>query len=569
LNSESRNGPAKRLGARSLRRLVWIAALLAVCACDGSAHAQTAPPAAITHGSRVISGVVLSALGGQPLEGADVTLLDAKSGTLLAETTSDGQGGFAFSHLADGKYSLRATHRGYITSAFDEHDDFSTAIVTGEGLVSTGLKFAIKPLAVIYGTVTDESGDPVQQARVSLFRQDERNGTGKIVRAGAAVSDDLGNYEFPRLGPGNYYLAVSAQPWYATHPQPSQEQGKGHSPLDVAYATTFYADVTDSEAATPIPVKPGDRIPVNFTLHPVPAVHIFMQVPAQERGQMFGITMPMLSQDIFGSMEPGMQTGYTSRMEGSGAGGMITIELNGVAPGHYEMEFRSPRGEPGRVTSVDASSDHQVVDGSAGDTLADVTGKVAMAGGGGLPPRLSISLRPQQGDENSSARVERDGSFQIHGVRPGTYEVVPSAGDMAVAVTQITASGGTLDGHLLKVGAAPVMLAATLVESMATVSGFAKAGEKPASGAMIVLVPANPGANLELFRRDQSDSDGSFTLKRVIPGAYTLVAIEDGWTLDWARAEVIGHYLPGGLKVIVAPHSNDIRLKDAVAVQLK
>jgi hypothetical protein len=390
-------------------------------------------------GERVISGVVLSALGGQPLEGADVTLLDAKSGTLLAETTSDGEGRFAFSRLADGKYSLRATHRGYIASAFDEHDGFSTAIVTGEGQASTGLRFSIKPLAVIYGTVTDESGDPVQQAQVSLFRQDERNGTGKIVRASATVSDDLGNYEFPRLGPGNYYLAVSAQPWYATHPQSPQEQGKGHAPLDVAYATTFYADVTDSDSATPIPVKPGDRIPVNFTLHPVPAVHIFMQVPAQERSQMFG--MPMLRQEVFGSMEAaGRQSSYTSRIESGGAaGGTVTVELSGVAPGHYELELRSPRGEPGRVTSVDASSDHQVVDGSGGDVLADVTGKVAMAGGGGLAPRLSISLMSQQGAENLSARIERDGSFQIHSVPPSTYEVVSSAGDLAVAVTQIRA----------------------------------------------------------------------------------------------------------------------------------
>jgi len=547
---------------------VWITALLAICDGAGSARAQAPPPAAISHGSRTISGAVVSALGGQPLEGADVTLLDAKSGTLLAETTSDGEGRFAFSHLADGKYSLRATHRGYIASAFDEHDGFSTAIVTGEGLASTGLRFAIKPLAVIYGTVTDESGDPVQQARVSLFRQDERNGTGKIVRSSAVVSDDLGNYEFPRLGPGNYYLAVSAQPWYATHPQEQGDgvQGKGHSPLDVAYATTFYADVTDSDSATPIPVKAGDRIPVNFTLHPVPAVHIFMQVPAQERGEIFG---PMLRQDVFGSMEPaGLQSmRYSSHGDGSGTPGMSTVELSGVAPGHYEMEFRSPRGDRGRVTSVDASSDHQVVDGAAGEVLADVTGKVAMAGGGGLAPRMSISLMSQQGEENNSARVERDGSFQIHGVAPGTYEVVPSAGDMAVAVRQITASGATLDGHLLKVGSAPVTLAATLVEGAATVSGFAKAGGRPASGAMVVLVPASPGADRELFRRDQSDSDGSFTLKRVIPGEYTLVAIEDGWTLDWARAEVIGHYLSGGMKVTVAARSRDVQLKDAVAVQ--
>jgi 5-hydroxyisourate hydrolase-like protein (transthyretin family) len=536
---------------------------------------QTARPAAKVSGNRVISGVVISAANGQPLDGADITLTDTKSNTLIAETATDADGRFAFNHIADGKLSLRATHRGYAASAFDEHDGFSTAIVTGPGLVTTGLRFPIQPLAVIYGTITDDSGDPVQQGRVSLYRQDEGNGTGKIVRASAAISDDLGNYEFPRVTPGNYYIAVIAQPWYASHPELMQDQpstgsqDRPRSPLDVAYATTYYADVTDSDSATPIPVKAGDRIPVNFTMHAVPAVHLSIQVPNTGRGQF--PTMPQLRQEVFGSMEfAGMQSvRYSSHEDGSGATGTTTVELSGVAPGQYEMELRSPRGEPSRSFDVDATSDRQTVDGSAGEALAEVSGKVGMAGGGSLPPRLSITLSPQQGDEAESSRVERDGSFDIHGVHPGTYEVQALAGAAAIAATQLVASGGTVDGHLLKVGSAPVMLAATLVEGAGSVSGFAKSNGKPAPGVMVLLVPANPADGRELFRRDQSDSDGSFNLAHVIPGEYTLVAIADGWTLDWARAEVIGHYLPRGLKVSVPARSRDIQVKDAVEVQAK
>jgi 5-hydroxyisourate hydrolase-like protein (transthyretin family) len=545
-------------------------ALWAVCAEHVSISAQTATAS----GGRVISGTVLSAASGQPLEGADVTLNDAKTGTLVAETNTNADGRFLFSRLADGKYSLRATHRGYLAAAFDEHDGFSTAIVTGEGLVSTGLRFTVQPLAVLYGVITDDSGDPVQQARVSLYRQDERSGTGKIVRASAVVSDDLGNYEFPRLAPGNYYIAVTAQPWYAVGSrtligQENDTSGeKPRSPLDVAYPTTFYADVTDSDSATPIPVKAGDRIPVNFTMHAVPAVHISMQIPSPERGQ---FPIPQLRQEVFGSMEAGGMQGatYMPRNDGKTASGMTTVELSGVAPGHYELEVQSPRGEAGRVMSVDASSDHQVVDIGGGETAVNVTGKVAMAGGGNLPAGLSIALAPQQGDGNTSVRVDKDGGFEISNVRPGTYEVIPTASDAAVAISQATAAGATIEKHMLKVGNAPVSLAATLVESSGSVSGFAKDDGKPAAGVMILLVPVNPSGNRELFRRDQSDSDGSFALKRVIPGEYMVVAIADGWTLDWARPEVIGHYLPGGLKVSVPANTKDIQLKDAVQVQLK
>ena len=58
-----------------------------------------------------------------------------------------------------------------------------------------------------------------------------------------------------------------------------------------------------------------------------------------------------------------------------------------------------------------------------------------------------------------------------------------------------------------------------------------------------------PNPNHDLYRRDQTNTDGSFTLNRVVPGNYTLVAIENGWTLDWGRPEVIAPYLAGGLKL--------------------
>lgn len=69
---------------------------------------------------------------------------------------------------------------------------------------------------------------------------------------------------------------------------------------------------------------------------------------------------------------------------------------------------------------------------------------------------------------------------------------------------------------------------------------------KPFAGAMVVLVPKNVEGNRDLFRRDQSDLDGTFTLRNVTPGAYTLVAIENGWDLDWSQQDVIAVYAKHG-----------------------
>ncbi len=102
------------------------------------------------------------------------------------------------------------------------------------------------------------------------------------------------------------------------------------------------------------------------------------------------------------------------------------------------------------------------------------------------------------------------------------------------------------------------------------VEGFARKGEKGVAGAMVLLVPKDPAAFPDLVRRDQSDSDGSFSIRDAAPGEYVAVAIEDGWDLDWARPEVMRRYLPGGVAVTVTD-TNDkvVRLAGPVPVQMR
>ena len=87
---------------------------------------------------------------------------------------------------------------------------------------------------------------------------------------------------------------------------------------------------------------------------------------------------------------------------------------------------------------------------------------------------------------------------------------------------------------------------------------------------MVVLVPRDPDGNRDLFRRDQSDLDGTFAFHNVVPGSYTAVAIEDGWDLDWSQAELISAYAKRGVAVEVAnkPGQN-LNLSRSVDVQSK
>jgi hypothetical protein len=131
-------------------------------------------------------------------------------------------------------------------------------------------------------------------------------------------------------------------------------------------------------------------------------------------------------------------------------------------------------------------------------------------------------------------------------------------------------NGSPVSGRSLTVPAgAALVVSLRVVGGTADVNGLAQRAGKGAAGAMIVLVPKNPEANRELFRRDQSDLDGTFTFHSVIPGAYTAIAIENGWDLDWSKPAVIAQYAPHGEKIVVGGSQGAIQLPSPLEIQPK
>lgn len=539
-----------------------------------TALAAQAPRQSPNSAGYTIAGNVLNAKSGQPVHDAEVTLI--RTPTLnqgripVGASFTDDQGHFAFLNVPGGKFELHVTHRGYIGADYDQHETGSTAIVTGESsetatLDIAHLQFLLAPQGVIYGTVSEDSGDPVPGAQITLYRQDPGRGTGGIVRASVAGADEQGNYEIANLAPGSYLLSVSGTPWYQTQPQPvGKSANQPRSPLDVAYPIAFYPDATDAAFAAPVTLAAGDRVPIHLTLHPVQSLHITMQIPSA--GPNRGFSAPQLRQEVFGTtnyIQPRMSFNGPNDHDGS-----TTVELSGVAPGQYEMALIGPNSESGRETAVNLASD-QTLDLSSATTLASVSGKLFSAAGGKLPASLFLMLSPQEGETRDTSRVEADGSFQFRSVRPGTYELVAGTSEYAMTVSQLAASGASITGRLIKIGSDPVTITASVAETTAILHGFARSNGKSAPGVFLLLVPSSPNAGREAWRSNQSDSDGSFDFPQVMPGQYTLVAIQEGWTLDWSHPESIAKYLAGGLKVAVPAHAGDIPLKEAVEVQPK
>src|SRR2546429_104815 len=79
-------------------------------------------------------------------------------------------------------------------------------------------------------------------------------------------------------------------------------------------------------------------------------------------------------------------------------------------------------------------------------------------------------------------------------------------------------------------------------------SGVVQLDGKPAPGVMVLLVPKSGQEMEEDSRMDESDSDGTFSLGGILPGDYVLLALKDGWDLEWSNSEVLRPYLSAGEK---------------------
>jgi hypothetical protein len=171
-------------------------------------------------------------------------------------------------------------------------------------------------------------------------------------------------------------------------------------------------------------------------------------------------------------------------------------------------------------------------------------------------PAIVLRLSSRGENEEYPMQASENGEFSLRGsIPPGTYDLLvgqPPAG----GIRALSATGAKVSGHTLEIGAGQdVKLNVAVSIGTGKISGVALKDGKPIDGVMVVLVPEVPEHNIELFRRDQSDSDGSFNLPTVHPGKYTVVAIENGWELDWFTPGVIQKYLPGGKPVQVSANS--------------
>ena len=511
---------------------VLIFALILFPACANVPQAPAAYP---------IAGVVVDAVTGAPVPRVELWTF-VKNAEMKIIAGEDGR--FRFTALEAGKYPLYGQAQGYVQEGYDQHGAFFTGIVVGAGLDSEHLVFRLHPQAVIHGRITDEHGDAVRHASVRLFASSNARGMRARGVQLQTQTDDLGEYRFAHLLAGKYYLAVQAQPWYAQAGlkwrNASMQNGssfrrievKLDPTLDVVYPVTFYPGVLNERSAIELNVTAGSREEANIQLQAVPSVHVILtNLPVDEKdANNFGVGA---NQKIFGSFAavfPAV-SGQISPGE---------YEIAGLPPG--EITFTINQGanpQEARMFSATVSEDNTLDVAASTAALANVSGRVIQQSGNADMQEAELTITGED-NRTASTKLRKDGTFSFASVQAGTYKpyiALPQGGQY---VQQVAASGAKVHGRQVTLdGSHEAQLTITLARGVGQLMGTAQLDGKPKAGAMVLLVPES-GENIEDdSRMDQSDSDGTFALREILPGKYRLMAIDDGWDLEWANPAVL------------------------------
>ena len=365
--------------------------------------------------------------------------------------------------------------------------------------------------------------------------------------------------------------------------------------FDVVYPITFFPNSTSLAEASRFALAPGATQTADIQLRAVPSVHLRVRVPVQSipvttisgtpdsEGNLQETSPAEIdsSPDVALTMKIG--GGYTEQLEPQRreiAPGIL--EFSGIPPGGVEISLMTGSvlsDNDGSVVShgktLTVSGDAEVDLGPQGD-FANVSG-VVLSSKFSSPPTPVEQPLPDQTSSNQTAFVQvmegemltfrslKTGetydanvsggkfTFASSTLPAGSYEVEFS-GQSQLHVSSLEATGATVSGRTIEIPAGqPVTVTVHAAEANCTLSGVALKNGKPVAGAMVLLVPQDPGHDMSLYHRDQSDSDGSFGMSPLFPGRYILLAIENGWDLEWADPKVMFQYLPGGQPLELKP----------------
>lgn len=449
----------------------------------------------------------------------------------MPQTTSaitDAEGKFRVTGLPAGTYFVTLRRTGFISS-FGATAGSATNVVLTAGQELKGLRYLLKPQAVLAGRVLDDEDEPVQNAQVLYITQRRFRGSRSWVPAGRnATTNDRGEFRLTEVPPGTYRILVmfwgQAPAAPATPGQPA-----------MGYVLSYYPGVTDITQAAPVEAAAGaETNGLDITLRRMPIFQI--------RGKVFDADGKPARQYGAAVVPQEGAFGGVGRFSRSGDDGSFAIAgvPNGTWTLHFSTQGTGPRREEGRQaarTKVEISGrDIEGLEIHLNRGVA-LQGTISVATTGKATqeekPTLYVTATPAEPSGFGGAmpvKAEPDGSFALKLAEPGRYflSAYATAG-ASLYLDSVKVGGEEYYGRAVELGAgASPALTFVLRADGGKITGTLDTGDgdKPAGNTMVLLMPADPALRGSLAGRNTrpADQNGAFTFENIRPGEYLVAA---------------------------------------------
>ena len=514
-----------------------------------------------------IEGIVISARGGEPIEGAQVTVTRNTPSTgvpgALPIVTTDLNGKFVIKDLASGEYRIAIAANGYA------RQDYGPRVFPGSGTAVNpaaqvlNLVIRLTPTGTVSGHIRDPRGRPLAGVPVQLIKYTyDASGLKTFQSAGSARTDDRGEYRLYWITPGRYYLRGGSGP--------GPGSGRGGAPegasspneiLNPVHAATYFPGVAEPDRATLVDVHPGTELSaMDFVVSRPELRQVRGRIIDSRTGQPpRSVSLGLTYQNLTGGT--GSFSGAQSYDPASGI-----FELRNIVPGSYVIQAavqESTIGNGAQTRSTArpvAFSSISISDADIENVSlllvvpASIVGRItvespAPSTAPGLD-HVRVQLRPLQ---NSAAmgfnapqpqRLSLDGSFRVDGLVPGEY-VISLAGELPADFYLKSAHFGAMDvlnNPMQFSGSESGILEIVVSSKAARVDGrVVDDMRQPISGATTVLIPNSRRDRLDLYKTVATDPNGSFTFRGIPPGDYKI--------FSWEDLDSFAFYDPGFLKL--------------------
>ncbi len=495
-----------------------------------------------------VSGRVMDAADGLPVEGAAVWLIQGGAAGSHQLQYTDSGGGYSFDEIAAGAASVEITASGFLAFQKTNPDEASIRIAPDSAVHN----FRLTRSATLTGRIsTGQVGGADRDLVTRLYREDFSDGIRHFVAGAASVSVNQsgmplnqpdvnqpdGSFTFAGLEPGRYIVSVGPRQSVSI-PYVSNDQPKPERQTD-GWVQTYYPGTSEFSAAISISLTSGETRAADFNALRRPLFRASGVVNAPQPEAWDGTV------SVASTGDGPMRLAYSGPARVPG-----TFTVDGLRRlGEYVATTIIGRAEPVTRGGMGISFSMRTLGVNLAFTITDhdvegltilpvipaarppfeLAGTFQMANPATpLPAGLAVQYSfPQPGGQSDPIPAAPNGQFWLNG-GSGDYSVrtiVPSG----YTATAIRYGGGNYLNSLLPLngGTPDSSLTIVLSDQPGSVTGTLVDGNQKPVAAKVVLAPDSLPANFDFraLRVGKTDDKGAFVLNGVAPGSYKAIAM--------------------------------------------